>query len=252
MSKVKGYEYYKNFSFYLNPKNRNQINGGIMEGNPADIQHHLNRIVGFDNGKIQRKKNEYILAKLPALKKELETFDREFEREQKRALQMGGEPVEVMSSELQEKKAEVVAQIQVCEDEVKWLKEKLEEAKSINEIVDRKPILPRQQWAQSQLKDDVMIHVGGHETKINEDGILYISDNRSPYRGMLVHQFRSKIVNPMFAEFRYRQRMELKESKEKRRDRKPVRFPQPPKWDKKKGTVEFPSNYSKTVIKKYK
>jgi hypothetical protein len=250
MKKAKGYEYYKAFSLYLTPSNRNAINGSIIEKNVDDLNHHLNRLVGTEGGKFRKSKENWVWSKLPALKKDLKAIDKEFEKHQKYQLQIGGAPVTELPPELQIKNEELEAQIQVTKDEIKWVEQKLEEARTQNKVTDIPPIEHRSMWGTSVLKNGVMINVGGMLTKLNDEGILFISDKRSDFEGMLVHEFRSKITNPMGHEFRLRQRLETKSAIDEKRDRKRVGYPQPPIYDKKTKEVTYPG-YSKRTVKKY-
>lgn len=236
--KAKDFEYYKAYSLYLNPANRNSVNGGVMLGNVDDLTYHLNQVK----------------PKIGALTKLLDQIEVKFEQAQKYQLQMGAEPIEVLPLELQIEEAEIEAQIKVHEAEVKWLEENLKEAKELNQIVDEQPILPRSQWGSAVLKNGVMQHIGGHKTKVDQNldpPMLVISDKRSPYDGMKVWEFKSKIANPMGHEFRYRQRMETKNALAEKREPKKVHWPLAPTWNAETGVIEFPAGYSKSTIKKY-
>jgi len=228
------YEYWKSFSLYLNPTNRNSVNGGIMQGNVPDLENHLAQV------------NK----KIPALKIDLEGIDKEFEQHRKMELQKGNEPVTELTPLLLQKQSEINAKMKVHKEEIKWLETKIKEAKVDNNIVERRPISHPKDWGSAVLKDNIMLNIGGHETSVNKDGILFISDERSPYQGMLVWRFKSQVAVPLHAEYRYRLRQESKNALDEKRDRKMIRYPNPPVYDKKTGKVTYP-NYSKTVVKKY-
>ncbi len=80
---------------------------------------------------------------------------------------------------------------------------------------------------------------------------MIISDNRSPYNGMPVWQFKSQIVNAMSMEFKHRSQTESKLAKAENRPPQPVPYPAAPTINKNTGAFEY-HGFSSQVIKKLK
>jgi len=249
---------YRQLSPILNPAQRNARNGIFNESSITDLRSKITEIEGVPDHPGKYYKNDrdgYVISLLEARRNDLKAVEAEFDNYCQMEVNTGNKPPTEWPPELQKKKDDTTARIMVHEEELNWLKDKLEKALELEKLLDpeRKsgPLKNRKLWGTAKLRDGILYTIAGQRCSVNKAGVLCISEESSPYNGMPVWKFKSLIANPMFAEYRHRERMEAKAAKEENRDRKQVPFPPAPIINKRTKAIEY-LEYSNTVIRKIK
>jgi hypothetical protein len=158
------------------------------------------------------------------------------------------------------KRDDLEARIAVKTLEVKHLAKLLDEAIETENAnaPDRGKCLPsdRRMWKVGRGgPDGVLRELGGQKLGLKEDArgdeILHIMDERSPYNGLPVWEFKVKVLKAMDLEYDIRIREQARAAKAEGRNPKKVSYPQAPKWDPKTNQFEY-KNYSSKTLRKIK
>lgn len=251
---------FRNLSPILNPRQRSERNGIFNENSVADLKARITLIGGTSEtpGKFwNASKEKHEVALLAARKNDLAAVEELYKDYVQKQLNSGNQAPSEWPPELAAKKQEVEARIQVHEEELAWLKDKLKAAEELEESI--KPdknsaglFANKAMWGISKLRDGILDSIAGQKCEVNKAGVLYISDEKSPYFGLQVWKFKSLVTNPMFEEYRLRCRIEEKTALAENRPRKIVKFPGAPSYDKKSGNIEYPAGYSSKILQKIK
>ncbi len=139
----------------------------------------------------------------------------------------------------------------IHEEELEWLKDKLEKVLAAAKKAPSKTCLPvnRQFWSAATLRDGLLETIANQKVTTNEDGILYISDERSPYRGLLVWRWKSQVTAIMGREYRYLCNQERKEAEKENRPLKKIAYPKAPIYNPETDEITYPG-YSRDWTKK--
>ncbi len=223
----------------------------VVASDADNLKSHLLRIKGDDNGQYFNSQYKPMPSKLTLLKTQETELQKQWERHCQQQVNYGNPVPQGMTPELQERKDKLDAKRIVCEEEIRWLQEKIKEAEAVKAAREKKKVQPRF-WGSGQLRDGILIEFCGWSVGKNEEGILCIDDPDSPYNSCPVWKLKSQIVNPMHAEFRLRQWKETQAALDENRKRREVRFPKPPTFDHRSGNIEYPGSYDPSTIRKLK
>lgn len=238
----------------LNVRQRNVRNGIFNENSADDLKSRIILLEGGDEYKNQRwnsEKKKFETAFLEVLRNKLKKVQQEFESYKQMEINTGNRPPKQWPPHLLEKREDAEAHLAVAEEELSWLKSKLEKVEAEAEKPAKEGGLfadPRT-WSSSTTRDGIIDTVAGQKCAMNEEGILYITDESSPYQGMLVWKFKGEIALPMFREYSHRQRAEVASTLKENRIRRKVDFPPAPTYNKATDTVVY-EGYSDSVLKK--
>lgn len=243
-------------SFILNPANRNAKNGFFNESSPADLKTQIMLIQGGEKEKGQfwdKERSRFEIAYLPSRQKDLKAVESEYKNYCQMQLNSGNRAPENWPDHLLVKKQEAEARIQIHEEELTWLRGKLEaavkEAEALKPATEGGLYSDRSMWGIAKMRDGVLSHVAGQTCSLNSEGLLEISDAKSPFNSLPVWRFKAEICNPMHSEYSYRCRQEDKAALKENRPKKAVAFPPAPKYDKKTDTIIY-TGYSENTLSK--
>lgn len=242
----------------------NMLNDVVNKKDINNLQSHLSRIQGAPgkNGDYydptsadsypgdKKRERGFVPSKLSRLREEENELQQKWEMYCQQQLNIGNLKPKNMPPEMQERKEKLTAKVQVCQEEVSWLEQKLEDAMADIKAREHRPTNPRF-WGAGRLHDNVLVEFCGWNVSKNSAGILAVDDPSSPFDGMEIWRVKSQVVNPMFHENRLRQRKEANAALAAERKRKEVPFPTPPTYRRETDTIEYP-NYSNEVIRKLK
>ena len=181
----------------------------VIIGNADNLKSHLVEIQGNGDGKFYDPQNRrYFPAKLIKLTAQLEDLNEEFERFVETRLSFGDPKPKTWPPELMEKKEELSARIKVAKEEIQWLESKIKEAEAEKVAKEKEPV-KRHFWGSGRLSQGQLVEFCGWDVGKNEEGVLCIDDETSDFHGMEIWRLKSQVINPMHAEFRLRERLEL-------------------------------------------
>jgi hypothetical protein len=174
-------------------------------------------------------------------------------------LNTGRSPNEPLAEHLIDKKIELLAQQEVYKLErekleaiLKEFSDKVEQETSEKMLKGRlgrskmKPVV----MAGSKLPVGMVDYIDGQKCGL-KDGLLHITDERSPYNNMVLHRYIGFIAKPFMNEWEERNHKEEKAFRKEGREYKKPSRPVLPKWDSKTDEIEYP-NYSEKIINKFK
>lgn len=237
-------QHFNEFGFRPTDRHNLEINKVMILGDGETGKFVLNKTTHF--------------AKVPAIEKALTNLEKDYKERQQRGMNEGREPMETYPSDLLEKAATLIAERDVYKLEVEKIDKCLDEVEEI--APERSPILKT--LGVSKLRHGIMVVVDGQDVKVNKDGVLAISDERSPFDGLLVWKYIAKVVKAVAHEQQYRQRIADKQAQSEfvvnrqpaqvRPNTKSVGRPTLPSYNKKTDTISYPSDYSEKTITKFK
>jgi len=255
-------EKYRQDSQILHPVH-SVLNDPVILKDVNNLRNHLARLQGAPgkNGKFFDPTNEgpypgekqrergFVPCKLSRLKEQQEDLQKKWEKHVQSRLDIGDKRPTRWPEHLEEERLKLAAKILVCEEEINHLQHHLEKAKE-KQAKNRGSLLSGDPmfWGSGRLKDGQLCEIAGWKVEPDKDGLLCIQDETSPYSGLPVWKFKSQIVNPMHAEYRLRKREELKAAERESRNRREVKFPQPPVLNK-NGLIEYPGYHNDTIKK---
>ncbi len=252
----------REFSPILNSKQRNDRNITVDPGSIQNLQSHINMIEGssdpkhlgryFDSGS-----GSFVLSFMPLLKEDLEKVHVTFKGFLQSQVDQGNEPSDLWPPSLLEKRQLLEAQIEIRNEELTWLREKIEELKKEEALVEETKVNflanPITWPPGGSLSNGILQSINGQKVTLNDDGILVINEPRSPYHGMLVWKFKAQIMGPLGAEHRYRTRKEDKQALVENRPKKRVKYPPRPIYNAKEDKITYPDYHKDWAkIKKLK
>jgi hypothetical protein len=213
------YRRYKMASNILNQSGTPDINSVFFD--KVNIKTELLTRIGDQYGKYQRGGSE-MTAYLPYLNKMLEIIEERFKAHQKQRLNAGyAEPTE-MPRELLKEKLNYEARLDITNVEIEFLAKRLktftdvEEAKTDGEVLQFGCVASCHFHGTQALTIDlinILKEIDGQKIGQTSSGLLIIRDERSPYNGMSVADYRGTICNQFLAERKALDRERLKKLK---------------------------------------
>lgn len=238
-------EAYRQQSNILSPQ---QIGNGsiiesVVENDLQNLYGHRIELTGQPEGDHVNKyffNGLWKTAKVPTFELILAELKTEFKNHQQTQLNRGSLLPKTYPPELLEKKNQILARLQIAQEEIDFLDGLISdaEAKEKEAAEFREPCLgPKATWAREEMRDGVIISCAGQKVEPDKDGVLRITDSRSPYNGLFVWAWRSRIFGPVQREYSWRTRQMFKKEPS---DRDRVVYPASPIWDPKTDSVEYP------------
>ena len=232
-------------------RNGNSLNQPVVIGNPDNLKSHLLQIRGNENGVFFDSHHHEVPARITTLREQEQKLEKEWKAHLQERINLGERPPQEWPLHLQDRKDRLAAKKLVAEEEIEWLEQKLQEAEE-QKAKSRGSLLTHPKyWGGGSLRNGILESVGPWQVSQNEDGMLCINDETSPYHTMPVWRFRSQITNPMSMEYSHRLRSEERNALAEGRKRNVVGYPKPPVWSKDSDLIEY-EGYHNDIIKKLK
>jgi hypothetical protein len=154
-----------------------------------NCQERLVEYQGDDQGFYLRN-NQKTLALIPSVKLRLQKIEDDFERYQKQRVNQGFAKPTEMLPELFEKQSKLFALQDILEEEAAKILHRL--ATMIDEETHQEDDMVLQYGLQliGKLRDGVLAEMDGQTCTQNEEGLVIISDQRSPFNGMAISDYR--------------------------------------------------------------
>ncbi len=227
------------------------MNPSVIIGNITNLERHLLQIKGNEKGIYFDSHFRETPASLSILQEKQKELEKKWEQYGVDQLKIGNPRPKQMPVQMQEESDKIAARIQVCNEEIEWLEKHLKLAQE-QKAKSRGSLLTHPKyWGGSELKDGILVSIGPWDVKPDEQGMLRISDQDSPYFSMPVWKFKAEILNPMSNENNHRHYTEEKAAVAEDRKRKKIEYPEPGIWNKESDLIEY-SGYSNNTIKKLK
>ena len=180
---------YRQESIVLGNRNATFMNSPVISGNPDNLKSHLLQIKGGGDGRFYDPQNRrFIPSRIEVLKEQLQALTEEEKKWHQNQANFGNAPGS-LPAKMQEQRQKIEAHLEVCQMEISWLEDKLEEATKESRRQDEQECLPpnpQLKWGICELKDGILHRIGGQLVGPGEDGVLEIIDERSRYMGMPV------------------------------------------------------------------
>jgi hypothetical protein len=237
-------------------RNGSDLNQPLIPGNINNLKSHLLQLVGADKdsenpGHYLAPENKWIPGRIPWLREQLAELEKKFKDHALAELKIGNAKPKVWPDHLQEQKDRLDAKLLVAEEEQKELYRLIDAAQIQQKKAKPSLLTAPQHWGSSQLRDGQLIEIGPWSVSPNDEGLLCIDDEDSPYHTMPVWRFKSEILKPMGLEFALRHKQDETESLKLQKPRQKVMYPMPGSWNPKTDLIEY-SGYSNNTIKKLK
>ena len=159
------------------------------------LQIELDQLIGAKDGKYLDNSFNLIPAAIPGIEKRLRDLENEFRGYQQERINMGVRKPENWPSDMKEKKLKLEARLDTYAEEVTWLKKAIA---SIVEVVEESRDVLRFGCQQmGRLRAGILCELDGQRITVNENGILVIDDDQSPYDGLAVPDYRDRVC-PVF------------------------------------------------------
>ena len=195
-------ERYRRESYILDHnRNATYMNPSVVPGNLDNLKSHLLRIRGNSDGNYFDSHFKPMPSTLTILKEKQKELEQKWEQYRTDQLNLGNKRPQKWPPEMQEEKEKLNARTQVCTEEISWLEQKLQEAMEQQKKAKPSLLVHPRNWGSFNLKDNVVISAGPWSVSPNEEGLLCIDDEDSPYHSMPVWRFKSEILKPMSQEF---------------------------------------------------
>jgi len=242
---------FRSESRIFNPQPGSLYDPLVMLGSIHSMKSYLLELVGSDDkdGQYYRNDaNQWATSRIPALEWAIKQIDQKFSEHQKFQMNLGKTKPTKLPSELEQAMNELQAKLIVAKEERDHLIQAIDQV-TREEIGKKKRPLPRKQWSQRKHVDNVLIEVAGWQVRPNDEGIMHIQDETSPFNGLAVHRFVSQVLRPMEHQKGLMQRREAKLAQNENRGIQTLPFPKAPIYDAKKGIISYPG-YDPRVIQK--
>lgn len=226
----------------------------VIEGDLQNLFAHRLRLTGELDGEWKGHysyNDKWSTAEVPTYELMLKELAGDFRNHQQMELNQGNQLSKEYPKELLAKREQLEAKLLVFDEEVKFLDKLIVSAQTSKKEADekREPVLGKKStWNRQEQRNGVLTSVAGQVVKPDEDGILRISDPRSPYNTLLVYRWRGEVVRPLNREFSWRTRQEMKKVPD---DRKKVHYPAAPTYDRKTDKISY-EGYAPGPLKKQK
>ena len=238
-------------------RNSSNLNQPLIPGNKSNLESHLRQLLGGDQKSEQPgfywapDQRKWIPDRIPSLREQLAGLEKKFEEHTLSELNIGNSKPRVWPDHLLEQRDRLNAKLQVAEEEQRELERLLEQAEEQQKKARPSLLTHPRNWGSGSLRHGVLESIGPWSVSPNEEGLLVIDDESSPYHTMPVWRFKSEILKPMGMEFARRHKQEEQNAVAETRTRRKVSYPEPGIWRKESDLIEYES-YSNEVIKKLK
>jgi len=155
----------------------------------------------------------------------VEAIEQEFERVKAEATRNGHSVPTEMPEEMLERYHEALAKLDCVKEEIDKLRDALAKIEAREAIEDNDLVLKDGAIGTGKLLDGILSRIDGQKVSINDDNVLVIRDERSPYNGMRVVDYREHIVKPYVTELR---RLRAEDREQARKEERPLKHPRPP------------------------
>lgn len=226
---------------------------GIPRGNADALRGLLLQLKGSDQepGRFYYPEgNKWLQCTLENLREKEKQLQKQWKSHVQSRVDIGERPPKEWPRYLAEPRDRLEAQKLVAEEEIKVLEGLLEKAEAEKHQREKRRVRPRF-WGAGNLSGGTLVEFCGWDVRKNDEGILAVDDPSSPYDTMEIWRLKSQVLNPLFHEYRLRQRLETKAALEENRPRKNVPFPVPPSYDMESDQIEY-QGYSNATIRKVK
>lgn len=177
---------------------------------------------------------EYKTARVPQAKAQIENIEKEWEVYKQQKVNAGRAEPKEYPHHIAEKMDAALARYDIAQMELEHVQRKLEAINRKKKKADKGNVLRRGAEGTGSLKGGVLAEVDGQNVEADEQGVLRIKDERSPYDGMKTADYFEHIVKPwkkQRAKLRRQQREKVQNGDMHTGQRQPNKKPPLPKWD---------------------
>lgn len=202
-------------SSILSPQNFDMSDTATRMRTESGLRSLLEMWEGDENGMTKNKQGRTVPSKLKEAKNALTEIDKKFEHLRWKALQEGKVPPEDMPADLQEKKIEAEAKLDIVKEEIAELKKRLKVFEDKQQKKSDSDMLKYGPKGRINLHGGIPKEIDGQRANVDKHGIPIIDDERSPYDGMTVMAYTALVAEPWEAERTAKDRERRREYKEK-------------------------------------
>ena len=232
-------------------RNRTHLNPAVIPGNPDNLNSHLLKLRGNENGIYFDSHHREVPSTISILKEQEQKLEIEWKQHIESRINLGEKPPTKWPTHLQDKKERLAAKMLVAAEEMKWLEEQLDKAEQDKKAREKKPANSRLSGA-GRLRDGILVEFCGWNVSKNDEGILCIDDSSSLFNSMPVWRLKSAVLNIVSAEYVLRHKKEETAAVAEGRPKKAVKYPVTPTWNKANDLIEYPGDYDPSIIRKLK
>ena len=151
---------------------------------------------GNDEGRHYKPGERAKLAALPSIEAELKELEKAYKRASQKSVNEGRPPLEDWPPELLKKKHRREAEFDVITEEVEALENALKEFVDEQQKTDDNLMLKYGPAGSGNLRNGFLVRIDGQRVEPNENGVLIIDDDCSPYDGLSSVDYYTLVVKP--------------------------------------------------------
>lgn len=136
------------------------------------------------------KKGLLTTAVKPYLEAQLMELEQKFEQYKKDRIRQGFPMPTEMPGDMLKEKYGLEARLTVIDEEIRELRRRLDEFRQPEQEADDRHVLQYGLHEHGKLRDNKLVTIDGQRVAENPDMVMIISDDRSPYNGMAVSDYR--------------------------------------------------------------